>query len=385
MSDIELNRTRNPSKIIPERIREAREARGFTAESFSELLGVTRQAVGQYEIGQSAPSAEVMGRIISVTGQPPAFFTTERRRNSSLFRRPFWRSLKRMERHHRLRIKRRLEWAYDIVQYVELFIDLPAVRLPQIDFDWLVDQETNFECIEQIAEDLRKYWDLGSGPILGLERVLEANGLILIRDEVKCDDMDAVSRWQGGRPYILYSREVISSPRCMYNLAHELGHIILHADIDVDSDNLKKIEKQADRFAGAFLLPRESFPRDVIGSSLKHFIYLKERWGVSIAAMIYRCKDLGVLTKNQYVYLVKQMNYNKIRIKEPLDDYFPVPVPTVLDESLRMLIQHDVQSKTDIQSALGINASDIEELCGAEPEFLDNKVVSLNLHPKFPT
>jgi transcriptional regulator with XRE-family HTH domain len=56
------------ARIIPERIREAREARGLTAEDFGEQIGVTRQAVGQYEVGSSVPSAQTMTHIIGVTG-----------------------------------------------------------------------------------------------------------------------------------------------------------------------------------------------------------------------------------------------------------------------------------------------------------------------------
>ncbi|MCK5041583.1 MAG: helix-turn-helix transcriptional regulator, partial [Sphingomonadales bacterium] len=149
--------TRTPTKIIPERIREAKEARGFTAETFADALGVTRQAVGQYEIGQSAPSAEIMSKIIALTEQPPSFFTTERARNTSSFRRPFWRSLKRMERRHRMRISRRLEWTHDIVQYIEKFIDLPDVNLPDIKFNWESEANQAEEEIESIAEKLRDY------------------------------------------------------------------------------------------------------------------------------------------------------------------------------------------------------------------------------------
>src|SRR5260370_37657479 len=83
-------------KAIPERIREAREARGLTPEEFAELLDVSRQAVAQFETGQISPSGEVMAKIIAVTAQPPLFFVTHRERTRTGD--PFWRSLKRMER-----------------------------------------------------------------------------------------------------------------------------------------------------------------------------------------------------------------------------------------------------------------------------------------------
>src|SRR5689334_14298696 len=100
------------SRIIPERIREAREAVGLTDEQFAERIGVSRQAVGSYETGVASPRGEVFSRIIAVTRQAPAFFTTSRKRNAERFRMPNWRSLKRMQRPDRLRIGRRLEWSY---------------------------------------------------------------------------------------------------------------------------------------------------------------------------------------------------------------------------------------------------------------------------------
>src|SRR5262249_20535048 len=127
------------SKIIPERIREARESVGLTDEQFADQIGVTRQAVGAYETGAASPRGDVFSKIIAVTHQPPAFFTTARKRNAERFRMPNWRSLKRMQRPDRLRIGRRLEWAYHITEFAAEFVDLPPVSLPEIRFDFEAD------------------------------------------------------------------------------------------------------------------------------------------------------------------------------------------------------------------------------------------------------
>src|SRR5258707_4130582 len=108
-------------KAIPERVREAREARGLTPEQFAELLDVSRQAVAQFETGQISPSGDVMAKLIAIAAQPPSFFVTSRDRARTGM--PFWRSLKRMEQHHRRRIARRLELAHDIGTYVAKFIE----------------------------------------------------------------------------------------------------------------------------------------------------------------------------------------------------------------------------------------------------------------------
>ena len=126
--------TRHLSKPIPERIKEAREARGFTLDNFAIALGKSRQAVAQFETGQSSPSGETLSSIIALTGQPLSFFVSmpSRPGNAGTI---FWRSLKRMEQHHRKRIGKRLQWAADIAGLVDEYIELPVVDIPDWDFD----------------------------------------------------------------------------------------------------------------------------------------------------------------------------------------------------------------------------------------------------------
>ena len=126
--------TRHLPKPIPERIKEAREARGYTLDSFAMELGKSRQAVAQFETGQSSPSGETLSSIIALTQQPLAFFVSIPLRpgNAGTI---FWRSLKRMEQHHRKRIGKRLQWAADVAGLAEEFIVLPAVDIPLHEFD----------------------------------------------------------------------------------------------------------------------------------------------------------------------------------------------------------------------------------------------------------
>jgi Zn-dependent peptidase ImmA (M78 family)/DNA-binding XRE family transcriptional regulator len=364
------------TRIIPERIREAREAAGLTDEQFADALEISRQAVGSYETGASAPRGEVFSKIIAVTGQPPSFFTMQRWKSGERFRMPNWRSLKRMQRPDRLRIGRRLEWAHFISEFLAQHVELPPVCLPDISFDFESDDD---ERVEEIADELREFWRLGFGPLTDLAPILEYNGVILIEEYVRCEDMDAVSRWQGGRPYILYARETESSPRKLFNLAHELAHLILHTAIEVNSKNLDRMERQANRFAGAFLMPRRTFAREVANTSIDYLISLKSRWRVSVAAMVYRCKEIGILTPYQVKYIWKQMNSRGMRKKEPLDTAFGLSSPSVLASAIDMLVASRRKYPSQIAEELALNAQDIESLCAVPPGTLLNKVVPLRL------
>jgi Zn-dependent peptidase ImmA (M78 family)/DNA-binding XRE family transcriptional regulator len=365
--------TRHLPKPIPERIKEAREAGGYTLERFADELGKSRQAVAQFETGQTSPSGETLSAIIALTQQPLTFFVSMPTRpgNTGTI---FWRGLKRMEQHHRKRIARRLQWAADIATLTDEFIELPTADIPKWEFDPDIDGDHE---IEEAAEFLRNYWDIGIGPIPNLANLLESKGVIIVREKVECPDMDGVSCWINGRPYILLSGDVTSGPRDLFNLAHELGHLFLHALVEVNDQNLAKIEKQANRFASAFLMPMEAFSKEVFGTSIEFFKALKRRWGVAIAAMAYRCKDLNIITDNQLSYIFRQMNVLKIRKVEPLDDAFDVARPKVLSQAIRMLVEHGVCKRSEIESRLGLNLHDVERLCGVDVGYLDTKVVTV--------
>jgi Zn-dependent peptidase ImmA (M78 family)/DNA-binding XRE family transcriptional regulator len=364
---------RHLSKPIPERIKEAREARGFTLDSFADALEKSRQAAAQFETGQTAPSGETLSRIIAVTEQPLSFFTAMPARSGNVGT-IFWRSLKRMEQSHRKRIAKRLQWASDITNLVDQYIEIPKVDIP----NWEFDPETADDHeIELAAEFLRDHWGLGISPITGLAQFLESKGVVIIREKVACADMDGVSCWIGGRPFILLSGEVESGPRDLFNLAHELGHICLHALAEVTDKNLAMIESQANRFASAFLMPRQAFAREVFGTSVEFFKTLKLRWGTSIAAMAYRCKDLKIITDNQYSYIFRQMNALRIRKVEPYDDAFDVARPQLLGEAIKMIVDHGVCTRPEIEDRLGLNLRDVEGLCGVDVGYLDSRVVQM--------
>jgi Zn-dependent peptidase ImmA (M78 family) len=202
---------------------------------------------------------------------------------------------------------------------------------------------------------VREFWNVGFGPITDLAPLLEYNGIIVVEEPVNCDDMDAVSRWQGGRPYMLCAADQESNSRKLFILAHELAHLVLHNAIEVNSRNLDRMKNQANRFAGAFLMPRRTFAREIANTTIDYFMSLKGRWRVAVAAMIYRCKELGILNPDQVKYLWKQMNARGIRKKEPLDNAFALSRPTVLASATQMLIDNRIKLPAQIAEDLVMN------------------------------
>jgi Zn-dependent peptidase ImmA (M78 family) len=246
-----------------------------------------------------------------------------------------------------------------------------------VQFDFERDGD---ERIEEIADEVREFWNLGFSPVTDLIPVLEYHGIIVIEETVRCEDMDAVSRWQGGRPYILLSGDEDSNPRKLFNLAHELGHLVLHTSVEVNSRILDRLENQANRFAGAFLMPRRTFAREVANTSIDYFITLKARWRIAVAAMVYRCKELGILNPYQVKYMWRQMNVRGIRKREPLDTEYPLSKPTVLASAIGMLIDNKIKLPVQIAEELMLNTDDVESLCSVPTGTLQNKVVQFKFY-----
>ena len=80
--------------------------------------------------------------------------------------------------------------------------------------------------------------------------------------------------------------------------ARELGYLLMRADCKVGD---KALEREADSFASAFLLPRVPFlaegPARLSWPRLRD---MKRRWGVSLLALVRRAYDLGVYSEATY-------------------------------------------------------------------------------------
>lgn len=128
-------------------------------------------------------------------------------------------------------------------------------------------------------------------------------------------------------PIIRVSRSNAKVPgdRQRFTVAHELGHILLHATCPPpeSSEQAKIIEKQAHRFAAAFLLPGDPFLDDLNGVNggrvtLSTLVALKERWGVAIKAMVVRLQQLGRIDADQARSLYKQISARGWNTGEPV-------------------------------------------------------------------
>lgn len=206
-----------------------------------------------------------------------------------------------------------------------------------------------FTIINYIAKTVRDYWDLGNEPVRDLVYQLEKSGIILTSLTATSKDIDAYSqklKTKNGNKYlIVLTINKEKRVRRQFSCAHELGHIILHnwnEDLEsVSKATFTELENQANKFASAFLLPKESFGKEVVKHplALDYYIELKLKWNVSIAAMIIRARDLEIISYNQYQNLMRKYAYKGWKTCEPFDNELKTSNPTLLNSATKKILE----------------------------------------------
>lgn len=350
--------------LIPARLRDARKFLRLSQEDLAEKIGVSRQAVSQFERGERSPDAATFASMVEALEQPPGFFTTEEPPVFGRYSTRFYRKFGSDTARRRDACDTSAEWLVQVAKVFDGLINYPAVNIPQYDV-----ADFGEDGIDDIAERVRSDWGLGLGPISNVLALLESNGIIACRYEMTGEKVEAFSFWNGPRPFIFMASEKSAGVRSRYDLAHELGHLVMHRHIDSadieDRVFLKEIERQADRFAGAFLLPKHSFPNEVFTPRLDAFVDLKRRWKVSIQAMIYRCSDLGIFDEAQILNMRKQISFRRWRTCEPLDDpaIIPLEIPRLLAKAFELMAQSGRMGIDELKQAVQINPRFIEAMC----------------------
>lgn len=354
-----------------ERLREAREARGLSVVSLAELSGVTAQSIYGYEANRKTPGPTVLAEIATATRLPQSFFLRPAR--SERTDTTFYRSMASATKTARRRADNRLAWVQDVVTYIEQYIDLPAPNLPAFDLPddplLIADEE-----IDAVADELRRHWRLGEAPIANMVLLLENQGFVVARGRLGADTLDGLSVHDGQRPYVFIGTDKGSAVRWRFDAAHELGHIVLHSHVSQElfqtSAMHQQIEKQAHRFAAAFLLPLAPFGDDLFGVNLDVLRSLKPRWKTSIAMMIIRAKQGGFITDDAERSLWIAMSRRKWRKSEPLDDVLEPEEPRLLRRSIEMILDAGEQTAADVCEQVSLTPTDIEDLTGLQPGYL---------------
>ena len=335
------------------RLKEARLFNHLTMSSLADQVGVSKQAISKYEHNKIEISSNVFQKIVQVLNFPLYFFTDVEKvpyQDDGTF----YRSRLTATQSEKQPSKTYKKAAAYLRDYFENYIDFPTL-------------DTNIELDgspENAANELRELWQLDDRPINDIVDLMERHGLIIVNVDFNSNKIDARSGYVeiGEKQYyiVLVNAENTNFFREQFTLAHELGHYAMHAKLyhpqeDLLGQDYRNIENEANKFASAFLMPKDSFTADLTRDgfiNLDTFIDLKSKWNVSIAAMVHRAHDLELIDDREYVKLQKQISYRGWCTKEIMDDEKIMSEPKALNQAFELLEEHQVVHPKDLNDKL---------------------------------
>ena len=177
----------------------------------------------------------------------------------------------------------------------------------------------------------RKAWGLGTDRVPHLVRTLEAHGVLVgLLPFSDSRRVDAFSTAHTPRPIVILASDKTDVYRHRFTAAHELGHLLLHRDAQPGD---VRHEREADQFAAEFLMPtstiKSMLPRRL---DFARLISLQSHWGVSVEALLYRSRELGVISdathRRARIKLHELRKHDVVRTQDIAD--FPGEQPQLL-------------------------------------------------------
>lgn len=364
--------------FIGSNLRIVRLFHGLSQQELGEHIGCSKQFLSRLESGGDVPTAALVAKLCDRLAVLPEFFGAPDPMPIADEQCHFRKQLTTKVALHQS-ARARGEFLKRLINVMEEHLELPR-------YDFEEGDASSAEAIEQVAERAREHWGLGLGPIQNMTRIAENAGAVVMPINGLAPEIDAIS-FATRRPVIALNSEGRSSCRARFGIAHEIGHFCLHIGVQTGD---KMTESQANRFASAFLMPRRYFAAEcraaLRGSRLNWAVLsdIKGRWGVSKAATLYRGRQLGVFSEEQYRSGVIGLTRRGEARAEFEDKEMPLESPDLITDGIQVLREAFGISRAALAQEMNVQTSLLDELlasrfdAGGDVPAIDN-VVSLSV------
>jgi len=349
---------------LGESIKLRRQILRISLRDLAEQIGVSHTTVDKYEKNKLVPDSQTLIQLSERLQIPIASLLRPQNQQIQLKEMAF-RSKKMKKRDEKQINAETKEWLERYLQIERLSDNHRTFEIPK----GFQKKVSSFDDAEKAANDLRKVWDIGTDPIENLTNLLEDKG-IKIGIIGGITKFDALFTEYGTNPIIVI-KEGLPRARQRFSLAHELGHCLLDVEEGVDT------EKVMHRFAGSLLVPSEKVIFELGNKrnklSLKELRILKEKYGLSMGAWLYRAKDLGIISPVFYVEMQKLFSSQGWKSKEPGDEIKgEVPV-----RMISMVFKSHAEGLISTSKAAELLNQNISAFCSFEGEsdFLQSAIL----------
>lgn len=373
----------------------------LSRSQLAEELGITEQAVWQYENGYVSPKLEVVNKMKTLFKVKSAYFFREDLLENS---QPENIRIERIAyRSESINSAMKTQSELVHVKFLDAFIkkigkkikypknEILSLRqqvLEYLNSNQDIERELQIRYIAQLA---RKHINLSDDNNKNFLFHLEKSGVFIFEKSIG-ETIDAYSLWsEDDIPYIVLGNMKKSAARRNFDLAHELGHLLLHYKTEfnmLDNSSYKIKEDEAHLFASEFLMPMKAFTEDVSKinkvSNPDAYRELKEKWLVSLQAMAMRARNLELITHQQFRYFFMSINKNGYRKEEPLDAVLPIEKPMKVRSILQLILEKKIIDLEQLTEELKVDIKFLASITGIEEEFfakyLDNNQQSFSIN-----
>jgi Zn-dependent peptidase ImmA (M78 family)/transcriptional regulator with XRE-family HTH domain len=351
--------------LDPQRLTLARWSAGLTKRELAARLGISPASITQYESGNTIPKPRTLASMALVLGVPTTYMEQDPlRRRPFVGSRSFFRSLRASRQRERDGADARAEHVFDLVDYLERYVQLPAVTVPEHPE---IPAHAGRRELEDVAAQVRAGWNLPDGPVGHVVRLLESHGVVVAR--LRSDDfcVDAFSRWFDTRPLVILWDGKDDKARSRFDAAHELGHLVMHHEAQPGD---RGIERQAHAFAAAFLMPADHIidrlpRRTPRASDWESLFELRQQWGVSAAALLYRARELGTLPEAGFRRSMIRLGEMGLRHNDGATLGQPEQ-PVMLAQAMDVLLSDRRMKFDELATALRFSERQLEDLLGSQ-------------------
>ena len=337
--------------MVGKNIRYYRLMKKMSQDALAQAVGVGKMAISNYESGKRNPDYETSRRLSSALGISLSQLMAQGNTGISIQHGAFRKQsvLTKSQQEVILgKADRYLERLYEAVSFIG---DSALPVVPEYEQVPADDYET-------AGQHLRQILGLSpSGPVGNITDILENRGFIICPIDFRERGFSGISGIVNGRPFIAVNTSM-PAERQRFTLIHELAHLVFSFRED------QKEERMVDGIAGAFLLPRVDILRELgpkrsdIRGDLR---YIQREYGISMAAIVMRAGQTGIITKAVYENTMKWMSASGLRSDEqsgiiPEKTYF-------LEQLTSRAVAEDEIGISKAAELLEMPLADVRRLC----------------------
>lgn len=349
--------------VFGERLKRARKIAGLSMQELADNMEnlISKQALSRYETGVMEPTGKVVLALAAALNVTVDYF----------FKKDTV-ALGELSFRKRIGLPKKEEDAIieKTTDCVERYLELEDILHSEIKFENPLTQIliSSLEDIEQAAQKLRDEWMLGTAPLSNILQLMEEKGIKVFVTKVSGKFDGIATATTSGIPVVVINEA--SQERMRFTAVHELAHLLLNLAETIKND-YNETEKYCHYFASNFLVPKVKF-FELLGSkrnyiSIDEFLSIKETYGISIRAQVYRAWQLNIINETYrtkwIVFLTK-----KFGSKGEPGSYSGIEKPQRFDQLLNRALGEEIISVSKAASLADVSVSQLTKQLNESPK-----------------